>query len=205
MTAPNSETPQGDPLARFAASVTSGSTDIDPSAATDSLTELRRYLVSRFPGLQPADVGDIASEAITRVLVRARTGALAELTNPAGYLLQTAAHLAVDHLRSARHRREVSAPGEFFVDVPQVSDDQAAATLHRRATVSLVHAVLRRVQASDDATLFRVMMFMLNEVQKTGALPSNRQTAIACGVSHTAVAKALRRMRTHFTELGVQG
>lgn len=194
--------PKDDPLARFAASVTSGSTDIEPAAAVDSLTELQRYLASRFPGLQPADVGDIASEAITRVLVRARTGALQDLANPAGYLLQTAAHLAVDHLRSARRRREVVTPSEFFVAVPQVTDDQAAAALHSRATVSLVHAVLRRVQEGDDPTLFRVMMFMLNEVQRTGVLPSNRQTALACGVSHTAVAKALQRMRAHFTAVG---
>jgi len=34
----------------------------------------------------------------------------------------------------------------------------------------------------------------------TGEQPSNRETATACGISHTAVAKALVRMRPYFEQ-----
>jgi hypothetical protein len=81
-------------------------------------------------------------------------------------------------------------------------DDSGAVDAQQRleaaATASAVRTVLRRVQVDGDATLFRVVTYLLDELQRTGTRPSNRQIAGAVGLSHTAVANALVRLRPYF-------
>ena len=57
---------------------------------------------------------------------------------------------------------------------------------------------MRKIHDSGDSTLFVVVTHILDHIQRTGERPSNRQTAAACGLSHTAVANALIRMRPYF-------
>ena len=54
------------------------------------------------------------------------------------------------------------------------------------------------VYQDGDSTTFHIVTFILDQLQRTGEMPSNRQTARACGVSHTAVAKSLERFRRYF-------
>ena len=188
-----------DPFAQFAASVAKEATEIDPATLQAAMSALHRYLRGKFPVIRADDLDDLAAEAVTRVVAKARTGSIRSHPNPAGYLVRTAEHLALDYLRSARHNREVATIEEL--PESRLTDAQAAAALDSRANVELVHAVLRRIQCSQDTTLFQITTYLLNEIQQTGVVPSNRKTARACQVSHTAVAKALQRLRNHFTAL----
>ncbi len=79
-----------------------------------------------------------------------------------------------------------------------LSDDEAASGLEDAATASAVREVLHQIQERGDATLFRVVTYLLDELQRVGDRPSNRQIAKACGLSHTAVANALVRVRPYF-------
>ena len=79
-----------------------------------------------------------------------------------------------------------------------LTDDETASALEDAATATAIRGVLRRIQESGDATLFRVVTYLLDEIQQTGARPSNGQIAKACHLSHTGVADALARGRPHF-------
>jgi DNA-directed RNA polymerase specialized sigma24 family protein len=191
--------PHDDSLARFAASMAADTAEVDAATMHDAMAGLRRYLRKRFPAIRSDDLDDLAADAVARVVARSRSGALEQHPNLAGYLVRTVERLALDYLGSARINRELTVLDDVLA--VQLPDHKAAAAFDKRATVDLVHAVLRRIQHSRDATLFQITTHMLNEIQLTGVVPSNRKIAQACGLSHTAVAKALQRLRQHVTAL----
>jgi hypothetical protein len=86
----------------------------------------------------------------------------------------------VDSYRKAPNRHENPVPTEVLHDLA-LTDDQAAAALNRAATVDGVRAALGRIQASGDATMFIVITYMLDHIQRTGEQPSSRQAGAACG------------------------
>jgi len=133
------------------------------------------------------------------VVAKSNAGALRSDLNPTVYLLRTAEHTAIDHLRrKGRNREEVMLNEEIVNTI--LTDDEVVAVFERKATAQQVYNVLTQVQQSGDATSFRVATYVFDEIQKTGRMPSNRQSAKACGLSHTAVAKALVRLRTYFSD-----
>ena len=112
--------------------------------------------------------------------------------------LRTAADWAVVDFYRSRRREAPVAPETLHELV--LSDDEAAAALTATATAAGVRAALGRIQRAGDATLFKVATYALDHIQRTGEQPSNRQIATACGISHTAVANALVRMRPYFAQ-----
>jgi DNA-directed RNA polymerase specialized sigma24 family protein len=163
---------------------------------------LMRYLRAAHPGVSDPDREDIASGVLTKLIDRVRRGVWAPEPDRARLesFLRTAARWAVvDHYRSARLGHEQLSPNELMEDLA-LSDDEAAAALDRSATVGAVKTALTEIQRSDDTTVFMIVTYILDELQRTGIRPSNRQVARDCDISHTAVANAVLRMRPYFAE-----
>ena len=173
---------------------------MDLVASRENLEFLRKYLHARHAGLPGADAEDIIDTVMARLIDRITSGRWVPDPNPAmlrSYLRTAADWAVVDFYRSGR--REAPVAPENLNELA-LSDDQTAAALTATATVAGVRAALGHIQRVRDATLFKVVTYMLDHIQRTGEQPSNRQTATACGISHTAVAKALVRMRPYFEQ-----
>jgi DNA-directed RNA polymerase specialized sigma24 family protein len=171
--------------------------------SADNLAFLRRHLRSAHPGLSTHDAEDIAVAVLSRLMDRAHRGDWAPQSNRKmleSYLRRAADWAVLDFFRRASRAHERSLPPESMRDLA-LSDDATASALEDAATATAVRGVLRRIQESGDATLFRVLTYLLDVLQQTGARPSNRQVAKACGLSHTGVADALVRGRTYFEEV----
>jgi DNA-directed RNA polymerase specialized sigma24 family protein len=171
-------------------------------ASADNLAFLRRHLRSAHPGLSSHDAEDIAVSVLARLIDRVRQGDWAPDPNRRmlqSYLRRAADWAVLDFFRRANRVHERSVPPESLRDLV-LSDDETASALEDAATASAVRAALRRIQETEDAVLFRVITHLLDAIQQTGARPSNRQIAKACGLSHTAVANALVRGRPYFEE-----
>jgi DNA-directed RNA polymerase specialized sigma24 family protein len=172
----------------------------DLVASRENLEFLRKYLAARHAGLPAADAEDIIDTVMARLIDRITSGRWVPDPHPPmlrSYLRTAVDWAVVDFYRSGRREAPV-APDTLHELV--LSDDQAAAALTETATVAGVHDALGHIQRARDATLFKVVTYMLDHIQRTGEQPSNRQTATACGISHTAVAKALVRMRPYFAQ-----
>lgn len=170
--------------------------------SAENLEFLHRHLRRRHPGLAEAEVEDVAESVMTRVIATITAGTWTPIPDQnmiKGYLRRAADWAVVDLYRAARHTREHPVPHEVLQDLV-LTDDQAVAVLDQHATTASVYAALRRIRDSGDRTLFQVVTAILDHIQRTGQQPSNRETALTCGISHTAVAKALVRMRPYFTE-----
>ena len=175
-------------------------TRVDLVASRENLQFLRRYLHARHVGLPDADAEDIIDTLMARLIDRITSGRWVPDPHPPmlrSYLRTATDWAVVDFYRS--NRREAPVAPETLHDLV-LSDDQAAAALTEAATVEGVRDALGHMQRDGDATLFKVVTYMLDHIQRTGEQPSNRQTATACGISHTAVAKALIRMRPYFEQ-----
>jgi DNA-directed RNA polymerase specialized sigma24 family protein len=171
--------------------------------SADNLAFLRRYLGSAHPGLSSHDAEDIAVSVLSRLMDRVQRGDWAPQSNRKmleSYLRRAADWAVLDFFRRASRAHERSLPPESMRDLA-LSDDETASTLEDAATATAVRGVLHRIQESGDATLFRVITYLLDVLQQTGARPSNRQVAKACGLSHTGVADALVRGRAYFEEV----
>jgi DNA-directed RNA polymerase specialized sigma24 family protein len=152
------------------------------------------------PSLSSHDVDDIAVTVVTRLIDRVDRGDWAPDPNRKmlrSYLRRAADWAALDFFRLANRAHEQSMPPESMRDLV-LTDDDTASALEETVTATAVREALSRVQEAGDATLFRVVTYLLDELQRTGVRPSNRQIAKACGLSHTGVADALVRGRAHF-------
>jgi len=173
---------------------------VDLVASRENLEFLRRYLRSTHRFVTAQDVDDITTNVMTRLIGRINSADWKPIDDSAmirGYLRRAADWAVVDFYRTSQQTHENPVPNEILRDLI-LTDDEAVAALSRAATVDSVRAALGRVQDSGDVTLFVVVTYLLDQIQHTGERPSNRQTAAACGLSHTAVANALVRMRPYF-------
>ena len=171
--------------------------------SADNLAFLRRHLRSAHPGLSSHDAEDVAVAVLSRLMDRVHRGDWVPQSNRKmleSYLRRAADWAVLDFFRRASRTHERSLPPESMPDLA-LSDDETASALEDAATASAVRRALRRIQESGDATLFRVVTYLLDTLQQTGARPSNRQVARACGLSHTGVADALVRGRAYFAEV----
>jgi DNA-directed RNA polymerase specialized sigma24 family protein len=177
--------------------------DMQLVASDDNLQFLQRYLKMAYPTLSRQDVEDIAVNVIARLIDRIKSGKWKPVPDQRqiNSYLKTGANWAVlDFFRLARRAHEQTVPNEAMRDLV-LTDDDAVAALDRAVTTDGVRAALAQIHLSGDVTLFRVVTCLLDEIQRTGERPSNRQIASACGVSHTAVAKALVRLRPYFARV----
>ena len=193
-----------DPLARLAGSVATASGAIDPESLSMAMTILRRRVSQISPGLA-GEADDIAADAVAKFVSRAHVGGL-QRGLPSGvyvaYLLTVLNHTAHDYLRTRARRPEVVMANDDLARLP--TDDESAAHISRSATAATVYAALGRARQCGDLNCFRIVAYKLNQIQLTGRVPSNRQTARASGVSHTTVAGALARFRNLLGDVGLE-
>lgn len=157
----------------------------------------RRFLAGTCSWLCRDDIDDVTMEAITRVLQAGRQGRVVTSGNPIGYLLVVARNAAVS--RQRRSRREVPYLEEGLPAELVRSDDDVARMLDRDTDADAIRQALATTVAAGDATAVRVVAYLLDRVQAGGSMPSQRAAAADLGLSHTGVAKALRRFREHLT------
>lgn len=173
---------------------------VDRVVSRENLGFLRRYLRSAHPAVSVQDAEDITTKVMTRIIGRINTGGWVPAADPGmirGYLRNAVDWAVADHYRLARRTHENPVPNEVMHELV-LTDNEAVAALGRAATTDGVRAALSEIRASGDVTLFLVVTYLLDHIQRTGQRPSNRQTGAACGISHTAVANALVRMRPYF-------
>jgi len=146
----------------------------------------RRYRLSE------TDANDVGQSVWLRLVEH--LPAIREPSALPGWLATTTARECLRVLRTSDH--ELSTLEDFTL-----SDAEAVATINSVATVTDVRRILHALAKSQDETLFRIVTHMLNQIQTTGEVPSSRQIAGACGLSHTGVAKALTRLQPYFADL----
>jgi DNA-directed RNA polymerase specialized sigma24 family protein len=160
------------------------------------LAWLTRNLRGRFVGqIAETDLEEIASDAVQRFMTAARQGRVSASGNPSGYLARIAMNAAIDRLRKD-HRMTLVDPSDL-VDLggSYATDDEIAARLDGRADASLIRRALSAARGAGDSTVVRVVTYLLEEIERTGEVPSARAAGAALGLSHTGVAKALERFR----------
>jgi DNA-directed RNA polymerase specialized sigma24 family protein len=159
------------------------------------LTWLAAVLRRRFTDLPETDLEEISLDAIVKFEDGARKGKVDASRNPSGYLVRIALNAAVDRLRKVRRVALVDPADLVGMAGDYVTDDEIVARLDARADARLVRRALSTAHKAGDTTLVRVVTHLLDEIQQTGEIPSNRAAAEALGLSHTGVANALRRYR----------
>ena len=159
---------------------------------------LHRYLFSRFSTLSMEDIEDISAETVERVLAAARKHRVRPAGNPAGYFLRVAHNVAIQRIR---RNREMPIPPWNLPEIAVSDDDAAAAALYRRADSAAVRSALFSAYIAKDLTVVRVVTYLLDELQETGTMPSNRKAADELELSHTGVAKARERFRKYLDQL----
>lgn len=189
-------TAEDDPLQHMVTSLLAEGGAITPATFQRGLGALRRYLGRRYsPPLPPADIEEIASDAVAQLLTSAQRGMVSSAGNPTGYLLKVASNRALAVIRSTRRAPvlDLTDPGILGL----LTDDQAAARLDDSGTAETVQQAMALAYRQHDATAVRVATYLLDHIQRTGDAPSSRVTAQALDLSHTGVAKALHRLRDY--------
>lgn len=187
-----------DAIGEFARLLAKAPDEVGADITAQAYDQLIGFLIVRF-ALPHNDAAEIASEAVLSFLRAATSGRIEASSNPAGYLITTAQRKAVDHLRTT-HRESAACDKKMFL-IDHRDDDNVAQALERHATAELVRQSLTRARTQGDKTLYIVVTFILDEITKTGVRPSNREAARELGVSHTAVANALARLRQYVRQL----
>jgi DNA-directed RNA polymerase specialized sigma24 family protein len=187
-------TDNDDPLLQMARAVVARPRQVEPDVFHAGMAALRAYLQRRYtPSLLPTDVEEITAEAVAQLYHAAVRGLIDNHGNPTGYLLKITINLA--RARLARTSREaVLTP--TLTDLV-LTDDEAASRLDRVATADMVQRAMAAARMDGDATAFKVGTYMLDAIQRTGTVPGSRHVGQALGISHTAVAKALARLRRY--------
>lgn len=174
--------------------------DIRLLASTEMVTYLKNRIRGAYPSLSHSDVEDIVANVLAKQIDRIRAGQWAPeggVSRIRSYLVNSAKWAVLDFYRSARWTHETLIANESLRDLV-MTDDGTVAALERTLTTEEVRAALRHIQQDGDTTLFQVVTYLLDTLQRSGNSPSNRQVANACGISHTAVANALVRLRPYF-------
>jgi hypothetical protein len=163
---------------------------------------LERFVLGRYPSLSSYDAEEIATEAITRVIQAAKAGRIKLEGDPTAYLVTVARHIVVDRIRSSARHTEVPVQSVEDLEMATPDDNAIAAFINRSAAAADIRRALSAARLDGDATAFRVITFVLNETERTGHMPSNRDVAGRLGLSHTGVAKALARFRSYVEDGG---
>jgi len=191
-------TADGDPMLRMVTALLVPPGEMPQQVFREGIAMLGAYLGRRYsPPLTPAEIEQIAADAVSQLFEASHRGSLRADGNPTGYLLKIASRMALASIRASR--RTVSADGHVGVELA-LTDEAAAARLDRLATVAVLRQAMAQARDDRDATVVRVATYLLDEIQCTGAAPSHRRTAAALGLSHAGVAKAVRRLRDYIIE-----
>ena len=165
-----------------------------PRDAEAAVMSLIQATLRSYSGSAPsADLEDLVSDVYVRFHNMAQEGRLGGVENVAGFLVVMTRRAGMDAWRRSR-REATPLTGEDLEHAVQLADETD--DFLALETIDEVASLLRLVRSSDDSLAYRVVTYMLDEVQATGTVPSQRTVGEALGVSHTAVAKALQRLRS---------
>lgn len=169
--------------------------DLVSSASFDRGFRQIRARLERYGSLSSEDADDIASYVFIKLADRVKKhGPL--LTD--AYVYATARHAMIDHLRRGRNRaRELPVPTEDLAAYELASDDAVSSAFEATETAATVVAALQKARLAGDQTAYLIVTTALNETQRLGKRPSNRQLAQQLQVSHTTVNNALNRFREY--------
>ncbi len=187
---------ENDPMLRLVTELVTAPDDLPPQVFEDGVAALRRYLQRRYsPPLAGTEIDELAADAVLQLFDAACRGLIDNADNPTGYLLK----IAVNNARAAIRR---TLPTVTVDDLAGslLTDDQAAARLDQVATADLIRQAVGRARRQGDVTAVQAAVYLLDQAQLTGVVPSSRQAAQALGLSHAGVAKAVRRLRGYLTE-----
>ncbi|HXE98747.1 MAG TPA: sigma-70 family RNA polymerase sigma factor [Solirubrobacterales bacterium] len=160
----------------------------DLRTVVDGLT---RFLAGRFPSLSSADVADITSESLARLLEASKKDRIDPGRSAAPYLTRIAHNLAVSRLRQPT---SVELPEGVE---PTLADDDLARLLDAHATHERLQAALGKAARAGDHMLLRVVKAWLTLAEGNGVPPSSREVAGRLRISHTTVNEALARLRDY--------
>ena len=181
------------PFAEFVRHARVGSRDV-PRELGLAVVALIRSTLAQYSGSSVgADLEDLVSGVYLRFLDAARSGRLDRVDNVAGYLVVMTRRTAFDERRRVQANAATLMVHGDLADVVQLADETD--DFLAMETVDEVASLLELVRSSGGALAYQVLTFMLDEVQASGKVPSLRAVGEALGVSHTAVAKALQRVR----------
>src|SRR6202035_747287 len=147
-----------------------------------------------FQSLSSAEIGDIASESLTRLMEASRARNFKEGRPRAPYVTRIAHNLALTRLRR---------PTPVDLDEaaePPMSDDELAKLLDARASSERLDAALMIAGDKGDHMVIRVVRVWLQWAYKNSVAPPSRDVAERLGVSDATVNDALARLRAYLPE-----
>ncbi|MDX5970198.1 sigma factor [Rhodococcus opacus] len=164
-------------------------------------SQLENQIRSRYPRISQLEAQEITQDVLLRYLKLRDANKLDPDGNPYGYLQSIIRTTVID-----RHRRDSRlARYEETLDPARLSfvlgDRNIDDPFHDSGTIHLVQAALSRAVEAKDYTAFRVAVCFLDKSESDGRTPSNRAIADELQVSHTGVAKALKRFRDYVIEI----
>lgn len=156
---------------------------------------IERYVGRRYANVSSHDAEEIATEAILRVLQANKAGRLKLTGDPTGYLVAVARNIVFDRSRTWAKHSEVPVSSLESLGAENPDNSAIAEFINQDAARESIRRALATARSDGDHTTYRVITFVLNEAERTGELPSNREVASHLGLSHTGVAKSLARFR----------
>jgi DNA-directed RNA polymerase specialized sigma24 family protein len=157
------------------------------------------------------DAEEVVQDVMLKFLDPIQTGRLDPERNPGAYMLTAARWAAADQrrreLRERSHVIQSSLEPDDFATLappsaapPTLTDDEAADLLVANENADWVRRALAACRQRGDQTAYRVVVAILDEIQTTGDVPSQRAVGAKLGLSHPAVGKALKRFETYLTD-----
>ena len=179
------------------------------TAQTGDYDVVRTVLYASVRALGVHDAEEVVQDVMYRFLDPLHADQLDPLKNPGSYLLTAVRWAAVDQRRKEQRDRSLvtydelesdrfAAHGTTSAGSP-LTDDEAADLLVANENADWVRRTLAACRENDDQTAYRVVVAILDEIQMTGAMPSQRAVAAKLGISHPTVGKALTRFEAYLS------
>lgn len=156
---------------------------------------IQTYVRGRYHTGSPHDSEEIATEVILRIFRATQSGRLTLVGDPTAYFIAVARNVVADRMRQTAKRREVPFSALESTDWEDSDHNAIGSFIEQDAAADVIRRALAAARADGDDTAYRVITFILDETERTGRLPSNRDVARRLGLSHTGVAKALNRFK----------
>lgn len=174
------------------------------AAMTEALRTIHGTLTGFLKQYRAPDIDfDELVDSVTIAILDACLSGRVDLKgNPKSYVLTLAKWRALDYLRVRSREDKYTVYIDLdTADLPQhlLVDDSLSRQFESLATAALVERALRLARASGDETAYKVAVQALNDIERSGAMPTLRELGKSLGVSHTTARKALKRFR-HFLE-----
>jgi DNA-directed RNA polymerase specialized sigma24 family protein len=177
-----------DPAGRAARQLLAGG-PIDPNDYRALRRRVLNYLLSL--DTEFADAEDITDAALVRGLDAGLQ--LHQVRRPIAYILQIARNTRSDRFR---RNREVPVDPDSIGDWSENTDDDSLLRLlNQGLSLEMVRAALQLASRQNDMTCLHVVQTWLDLAAKRDRTPSSRDVAMALGVAHTTVQRALGRFR----------